>query len=535
MKTYALTSIIDRSHQVKKDTKSIGQNLYDSVSVIYSYSKSIPSSLWAFDALRAPAIEGQPDKRLDLANESAVTAQTATPTRQHARQDLQVQSQANATRGQPTVLSNGQLLHKVPYHPPPSSDPMGSTTNSSTSVDSTRDMSKMSIRKTGRKSFTLGASILPSIAKPNAAEARTPRQEVRKPDINQKGSVPSASHLNCDILDELKDGYHRRHEQKPADDIAGEKFTYRWSRTDEAFVKRSLFYTLGDADALLLSFKDPNDAFRSSPLSHLDSARLAHSFRDWSQDTAALIFDSLSIALEALLVPPPALDQQGENEYSSIPDSLPKVGSISTSESKSRPRYLNNYESAHIVMICVHALTSSVPVAWPRTWAQLRDLRSWGVIVPSVTADLDNFVDPYVKIIDAFEYEPAVRLAKRLLRMIGVRSCFDHMLAARKSELEAGGADEIPRYENLSSLLTRHLVVVEQAALETKRKMKSINTINKEPGWTVTATLLEWLKTTIIKNWDGKMEVNKWNSVGAAILLLRQLRKHPALISMSNN
>jgi hypothetical protein len=535
MKTHALTSIINRGHQVKKDTKSIGQNLYDSVSVIYSYSKSIPSSLWAFDALRAPAIEGQPDKRLDLVNESVVTAQTATPTRQHARQGLQVQGQANATRGQPTVLSNGQLVHKVPYHPPPSSDQMGSTTNSSTSVDSIRDISKMPIRKTGRKSFTLGASILPSIAKPNAAEARAPRQEARKPDINQKGSVPSASHLSCDILDDLKDGYHRRHEQKPADDIAGDKFTYRWSRSDEVFVKRSLFYTLGDAEALLLSFKDPNDAFRSSPLSHLDSARLAHSFRDWSQDAAALIFDSLSIALEALLVPPPALDQQGLNECRSTPDSLPKVGSTSTSESKSRTRYLNNYESAHIVMICIHALTSSVPVAWPRTWAQLRDLRSWGVIVPSVTTDLDNFVDPFVKIIDAFEYEPAVRLAKRLLRTIGVRSCFDHMLAARKSELEAGGVDEIPRYESLSSLLTRHLVVVEQAALETKRKMKSINTTNKEPGWTVTATLLEWLKTTILKNWDGKMEINKWNSVGAAIVLLRQLRKHPALVSMSNN
>ena len=65
--------------------------------------------------------------------------------------------------------------------------------------------------------------------------------------------------------------------------------------------------------------------------------------------------------------------------------------------------------------------------------------------------------------------------------------------------------------------------------------MKSINTTNKEPGWTVTATLVEWVKTTIIKNWDGKMEVNKWNSVGAAIVLLRQLRKHPAFFLMNTN
>ncbi|KAJ4350577.1 hypothetical protein N0V95_004626 [Ascochyta clinopodiicola] len=49
--------------------------------------------------------------------------------------------------------------------------------------------------------------------------------------------------------------------------------------------------------------------------------------------------------------------------------------------------------------------------------------------------------------------------------------------------------------------------------------------LDKEPGWTVTATFMEWLKTMIIKRWDGKVEVNKWSSTGTAIMLLHEFYK----------
>ncbi|KAF3006511.1 hypothetical protein E8E13_005009 [Curvularia kusanoi] len=312
MKTQALTSIIDSRHQLKKDTKSIGQNLYDSVSVIYSYSKSIPSALSVFDLLRASPTEGQAKRCHDGANGSPVTARTGNTTRQISRHDSRVQRQSEATREQPTVLSDGQLVHKR-------------------------------------------------------------------------------------------------------------------SGPDEAFINRSLFYTLGDAETLLKSFHDSNDAFKCSPLPHLDSIRLANSFRDWSQHNGALIFDSLSIAVEALLTRPPAFDQRPVNG--------------ANHESKSHQKV----ESASKALQTDSATTEN------------------HVVTPE---------------------------------------------------------------ETLSSLLVQHLVIVEQVALESKRKMGSTNTINKEPGWTVTATLAEWLKTTIIKNWDGKVEVNKWTSVGAAIMLLRQLHEH---------
>ena len=240
----------------------------------------------------------------------------------------------------------------------------------------------------------------------------------------------------------------------------------------------------------------------------------------------ALIFDSLSVALEALYTRPPTLEPQVATEAESPQCDRSAAGPTGKSDPTACPRYLNNYEAAHIVMICIHALTSSVPVGWPRTWTQLRSLRSWGIIIPSATADADDFVDPYINIIDALEYEPAVMLADCLLRAIGVRSSFDHIHAAMHKEAGKVGSDYAAPEESLSDILIHHLIVVERVALESKRKMKSVNTANKEPGWTITATLVEWLKTIITKKWDGNIEIRKWSNVGAAIMLLHELRKY---------
>lgn len=525
-----MASIIDSRHQSKKDTKSIGQNLYDSVSLIYSYSKSIPSSSLTIDTLRASANGAQADAFLDSANGAAVTAhanETICVSRQQSRQNSHAQYPAHASQKHSYVLSNGQRVHKVPYFRPTVLDERGSLTNQDNPP--TEDMveaSRMSISKSGRKSFTLGGSIVPPVPKSKAASLQKTQHKTRLANDNPRRFIPTASTLNCDTLEQLKDDINERLDPRSATSTVGDDCTPHQSRVTNSFVDRSLFYILGDAEALLRSFQDSTDAFQRSPLPHLDSAQLVHSFRDWSQLNGSLIFDSLHVALHALFARPPELEPQVAEGVKATSDHRT---SSNNEDSTTRPRYLNNYEAAHIVMICIHALTSSVPVAWPRTWVQLRSLRSWGVIVPSVTADADNFADPYANIIDSFEYEPAARLADRLLRAIGVRNCFDHILRSKpeKSARAEAGFDESE--ESLLSILTRHLEVTESVALASKRKLQTTNLTNKEPGWTVTATLTEWLKTIIIKNWDGNVEINKWSSIGSAVMLLHKLCKHSRL------
>lgn len=504
--------------------------------MIYSYSKSISSPLHALNALRASNDGARPDYTHG-ANDTAVTARahgTAAVTRQHSQQNLRAHSQAHAPRDQPHVLSNGQQVHKVPYYRPTVSSQGGSTKHTNNvALDGVLETPKMSIIKTGRKSFTLGGPIVPAIAKSKATPAPAVRHNVTKSSNDKQSVIPSVSSLSCDTLDEWKEEFHGRQDQTSRTSTASDHSTHRWNQPAEAFVNRSLFYTLSDAETLLRSFHDSNEAFQFSPLPHLDSARLTHSFRDWSQRSGALIFDSLSVALEALYTRPPTIEPQVATEAESLQCDHSAAGPTGKPGPTACPRYLNNHEAAHIVMICIHALTSSVPVGWPRTWTQLRSLRSWGIIIPSATADADDFVDPYINIIDALEYEPAVMLADCLLRAIGVRSSFDHIHAAMHKEAGKVGSDYAAPEESLSDILIHHLIVVERVALESKRKMKSVNTANKEPGWTITATLVEWLKTIITKKWDGNIEIRKWSNVGAAIMLLHELRKstHPSLLT----
>lgn len=508
-------------HQAKKDTKSIGQNLYDSVSLIYSYSRSIPSPRQALETLRAWSDDTQPDERAGRANEAIVTQRTNTApavVRQRSQQNLRAHSQAQTVRDVPQVLSNGQHIHKVPYRPTAADQHQVAKTPSTLSHDSTTDAPKMSIKKTGRKSFTLGGSV-PS-ARPRREEVSSATQEkVAKPRNDNQTTIPVATSLNCETLDRLKQEAPVPQERS----LIESSFDRQASTTSsQSFVDRSLFYTLSHTETLLQSFQDWDEAFQDSPVPHLNSARLAHSFRDWSQRNGPLIFDSLSVAVDALFIRPPSLDTQSAADSKPAP-SVSTVDALKASGPASQPRYLDNYEAAHIVMVCIHALTSHVPVGWPQSWAHLRSLRSWGVTIPSARTDADSFVDPYVNITDAFEYEPAARLADRLLKAIGVRTCFEHILAAKHWDATAPGASSVDFEKSLTGIVLRHLFVVERVALESKRKMKSVSTVPKEPGWTVTATFIEWLKTIIIKHWNGKVEVNKWSNVGAAVMLLRDL------------
>jgi hypothetical protein len=416
------------------------------------------------------------------------------------------------------MLHNGQQIHKVPYHRPTGTDQVHGTRNtSSTSLDGTAEVPKMSISKTGRKSFTLGGSIVPPLAKLKASPTPVPSpQKVAKTKANDRVVIPTVAYLSCETLEHLKGELHR-----PADDL---DISQRHQST-EAFVNQSLFYTLSNAETLLQSFHDPSETFQHSPLPHLDSHRLAHSFRDWNRRNGALIFDSLSTAVEVLFNRPPELDVHMTPRSKSA-FTHNSTGPAGEHEPTPRLRYFTNHEAAHLVMICIHALTSSVPFGWgARSWSQLRSLRSWGVVIPTPTADTDTSVDSYVGIIDALEYEPAIRLADRLLQGIGARICFEHILQATHEDTTSAEPGSTALPDSLVNILVRHLEVTENVALDRKRKMRSTSSTNKEPGWTVTATFMEWLKTIIIKKWNAKVEINKWSSVGTAVMLLHELRK----------
>lgn len=547
---------VARRHQARKDPKSLGQNLFDTITMIFSYSKQIPSSLSVFTTLHSPSARVQENSDIGMAQDKPALPDSRTgdesldvtfTTRANGHA---VPHSVNGSRtpaehmhhGSPRthrrlskshlmhitseVLSNGQHIHKIRHLP----DLTGNSHSPHKLFDhypldgtvETPDTEGSRMRAKARVMDLPIRLKRPWKTDSPSEDNDTPTET---PAADRRPILPVASHLTCDIMDRLKEGvYHHRREQSADFNFVVDYDSNRNFRPAKPFVNRSMFYTLSDPEALLKSFRDQTtEAYENTPLPHLDAHRLTHSFRDWNRTNGALVFDSLWVAVEALFRVPPELDtQKSPHLKPSRKDASPQqCPQPPYSPKPLTPRYLTNEEAAHIIMICIHALTSLVPNGWPHTWVQVRNFRSWGVIIPGAPrqADFtDGFVHPWLSIVDALEYEPAIRLADRLLRGIGARICFENVLAGLKGQRYCGTA-ELPR------ILVEHLAEVEQDAIRRKSKMKANQNTLDDPGWTVTATFTEWLKTIIIKQWDGKAEINKWSSVGTAIMLLGTLRK----------
>jgi hypothetical protein len=555
-----LADALAKRHQTKKDPKSLGQSLYDTATMIFSYSKHLPAPISVFTSLQSSRVSLQQSVNgiATSENKRSHDSSHATPTNQpnghtlhpavngnrpsfegglgtsnHGSRRPSTSNDEHVPEG---VLPNGQRVHRIHHVPERSNEkhvarkPLGLSPLDGT-VDRTRTAkSKMKAR--------LGATSLPTQSQKNVPASSASPSSVKNHSTSPKlSNIHVASHLTCDIMDKLKeDIYHHRNEQSANFNFVVDYDTNRKFRPATPFVNRSLFFSLSDTETLLKSFRDEqNKDFANSPLPHLDSYRLANAFQDWNQHNGALIFDSLCISVDALFRPPPELHTQKSPRLKPSRKGAAQRGPSSPDlPQDSFGRYLSDEEAAHIIIICIHALTSLVPKGWPHTWVQVRKFRGWGVIVPGATPQedfTDGFAHPWLSIVDDLEYEPAVRLASRLLRGIGARLCFEEVLSnLRIQKSDEHGSQPDAKAESstapgaLADILVRHLEEVEGNAISRKTKTKVIQDTSEDPGWTVTATFMEWLRTIIIKEWDGKALIRKWTGSGAAFALLTHFR-----------
>ncbi|KAF1832248.1 hypothetical protein BDW02DRAFT_571238 [Decorospora gaudefroyi] len=526
---------LEQRRQAKKDHKSLAQNLFDSFTIIYSYSKQIPSPASLLSSLY-PA-----DANHDQSRSNSLSQPDTQAGSLHAKRIPHTNDGSN------TPLLNGQhsrpkvkpryTLQTNEHHLSRDAETSSTPSLDPNTLDGASDSSMMSIAQSGKKNFTIGGASLPTrLAKPQHGASERVWKDEKAIGQTVRG-VPILPNLNCSLLDELKEEvYPHGKTQSTEFSYVVDYDSHRRARRTRPIVNRSLFYTLSNPETLLTAFHDANVSFMESPLPHLDSVRLANSFRDWNHRNGALVFDSLWLVLEALFTAPPELDVQKSPRLKSWRKGASTEGLAGTSGTqKGVPLYLSTREAAHIVLICIHALTSLVPIGWPHTWAQIRKLRSWGVVVPNVAPDTDAFAHPYMDIIDELEYEPALRLADRLLRAMGTRTCFEHIIASLHQATSQPTAEPPNHRESLVEVLIKHLTVAECVVLANKQKMNSNQKHEKDPGWTVTATFMEWLKTIIIKKWDGKAEINKWSSVGTAIMILDKLDTKRASLNLAPN
>jgi len=181
----------------------------------------------------------------------------------------------------------------------------------------------------------------------------------------------------------------------------------------------------------------------------------------------------------------------------------------------------------HIEKIIFAALVASVPECHGRTWSALSKLRAAGQVAPR--AD-DTIAEQRSvrKVLDTgavFENEMALSVVTKLLRGIAARhfDFFEKVVKGAKS--------------NYFAYVIRYLVLEVSGALMPDNEAALPSIKGGESGWEGTyqvskglgrpfRVIIEWLRSVIMKEWDGKPQIRKNGPVACALELLLYIREY---------
>ena len=231
--------------------------------------------------------------------------------------------------------------------------------------------------------------------------------------------------------------------------------------------------------------------------SELPAIGLDRAFRGWPSDVQVSVFDSLWLALDQWTrdfgVPVQQDNSHGTNAYPTV------------------------------VNIALHALTASIPRAqrdtWHVVWSTIVNGRAYG---KQRYRKSDVFSSPWLHILDAFESEPGLRLARRLTQVIASWTRLEEYSAAHRSSEDSSGAKPSIRAEILCSLIDEEQKV-RMAKFGSRVRLEQVH--GKSILGTTTLLWLEWLRKCFLKNWDGTFRLDRWGVAGTALELMEDICK----------
>ncbi|KAI5252198.1 hypothetical protein E4T42_03540 [Aureobasidium subglaciale] len=206
--------------------------------------------------------------------------------------------------------------------------------------------------------------------------------------------------------------------------------------------------------------------------------------------------------------------------------------------SKPSPRIFQTFPSdrkgshvSGVVYCAIHALTSFVPRAGRDTWAMV-----WSTIIHGKAYGKQRSVKPgpsstsWLEVLDALEQESALRMAKRLIRAIGARTCLEETLSACSTE-DAKPDSRLGIWRTtrrIKESVAGFLIQEEQSIRLAHFEAESRDEIRHGGELVGTTSLiwLEWLRKCFLKEWDGSLQINRWSVAGSALELIEDLWKH---------
>lgn len=281
----------------------------------------------------------------------------------------------------------------------------------------------------------------------------------------------------CEVPRSLADCSKRRTRLKRRSK-AKQNYSHHLKLEWKLFIEQSIFYTMSDPHVLIHSFTSKGEL--------LDSQTIWYCLLRMTRVAPSLVYHSLWLSAAHLFAPPKS------------------VQSLRSPTARLFPKQklsLTNSEAGCLVSICLHALIAALPVVSEKS--QITDmsrLRSQGL---SLAASGGQCVELCLQYDDAFSYDLAMRLARRLLAAITTRRYFDDML-----EQEAAFGEDSSVEPDVLAALFGQLDALSISNEETVHETR------------MSTLLLDWARAVMFQEWDGSPEVPGDGSFGGALALI---------------
>lgn len=393
-----------------------------------------------------------------------------------------------------------------------------------------------------------GPLVLPPEPLPADIQSPSDRKPERKTSIRREeaiSAVQTVTHLTKDIVDgleqvmiESEEEAHRWKEELEYMELTGRYDDSEWrfatprQRQAFAFVAQTVFYSLGSPRQILRCFRRDADGqndegHRMSHGGHLDSLHMVSSLRKlfaicpWD-----MVLHTLWGSLEKLFVPPKELStsarysrRSSANSSMGAPTSAPII--MRRTSDTIQDEHITDVNAAHIATVALFALVGSLPEVDSSTWRGILRMRSVGTV--AADADLRKLSSPSAQLItdvtDKLEHELALRLANRLVRALTARLAFHEISKAREAYTHDSPSQ---RKSSVLDLLVDNLSEQYMVTCAKGPDYRAAST-TQAPG--APAIIAEWLRTLLLREWDGNPEVSRSSAVGGAVQILSALYK----------
>ncbi|KAI5298241.1 hypothetical protein KEM56_004219, partial [Ascosphaera pollenicola] len=338
----------------------------------------------------------------------------------------------------------------------------------------------------------------------------------QNPASKDAGHAHTLSHFSLDMLYSWKLIIGYALEDAAADD-------YKRSRVEEeayAFTTQSVTYILGHPGRVLQSFRAdpgavPEQRGNQKRRFPLDAKQLDESFQILDEICPRdVTLHSFWECLEDVFNYPDDLLPSSRDDIRNPFSKTKGLGRAVANKNE----YINDADAAYILFVALSALTSSVTRTDPETWTVIRQMRAEGKILPS--DQLSNWqptqVLKLIDVTDKFDDEHALRLGSRLARAISARVVYHEVSKGRKSRL-------IRAHTNMN-VVDGIVEYFRRCACAKKTQNDAFD--EKLPrALNPAMAAVEFLRTLVLKNWDGSPEIHRSSAAGGAIQLLAAMYK----------